>query len=264
MKRLFIEEQVERFLKFEDDEYMRHAQYIMLTEYENPDEAIRFYTGWLYAAQKMRDGGMQVFVFDPDAQGEIEDTDGALEPEEVYNAFPYDAAYVKIKHPILDGFVVMRNHDEKQVEFQFLMKENWVREHADDSRGLHAKTTLVEVGSDKLCNLVSYISAANADLNLVYTPPSERQLANRKKKRSAATVTEVGARIGAQLREYKRYASESAGGGGHVRPHMRRAHWHRFWTGPRSGERKLILKWLEPIFVNPDRGESATTIHKVV
>lgn len=34
-------------------------------------------------------------------------------------------------------------------------------------------------------------------------------------------------------------------------PHSRRGHWHHFWTGKRdSSERKLILKWLPPTFVN--------------
>lgn len=33
------------------------------------------------------------------------------------------------------------------------------------------------------------------------------------------------------------------------RPHVRRAHWHSFWTGPRAdpSARKLVLKWLPPM-----------------
>jgi hypothetical protein len=32
------------------------------------------------------------------------------------------------------------------------------------------------------------------------------------------------------------------------RPHIRRAHWHTFWTGPKSGApRKPALKWIPPI-----------------
>jgi hypothetical protein len=31
-------------------------------------------------------------------------------------------------------------------------------------------------------------------------------------------------------------------------PHIRRAHWHTFWTGPKSGSpRKPALKWIPPI-----------------
>ena len=31
--------------------------------------------------------------------------------------------------------------------------------------------------------------------------------------------------------------------------HTRRAHWHHYWTGPRKGERQLILKWIAPTYV---------------
>lgn len=36
---------------------------------------------------------------------------------------------------------------------------------------------------------------------------------------------------------------------GHVRPHIRRAHWHGYWTGPKSGNRNLDVRWLPPIIV---------------
>jgi len=45
------------------------------------------------------------------------------------------------------------------------------------------------------------------------------------------------------------------------RPHIRRAHWHHFWTGPRSGERKLELRWIHPIQVNMD-ADIPTVIHQ--
>lgn len=46
-------------------------------------------------------------------------------------------------------------------------------------------------------------------------------------------------------------------------PHVRRAHWHHYWTGAReSAERCLVLKWIPPVFVG---GASAdiVTIHPV-
>ncbi len=38
------------------------------------------------------------------------------------------------------------------------------------------------------------------------------------------------------------------------RPHIRAAHYHHYWTGKRDGseERKLIVKWLQPTFINGD------------
>lgn len=42
------------------------------------------------------------------------------------------------------------------------------------------------------------------------------------------------------------------------RPHLRKAHWHSFWTGPRKegaeNNRKLILKWLYPVLVGAKGG----------
>nr|DAR40120.1 MAG TPA: hypothetical protein [Caudoviricetes sp.] len=46
-------------------------------------------------------------------------------------------------------------------------------------------------------------------------------------------------------------------------PHVRRAHWHHFWTGARGSDaRELILRWIPPVFV---RGEESTltTIRQV-
>lgn len=33
------------------------------------------------------------------------------------------------------------------------------------------------------------------------------------------------------------------------RPHLRKAHYHHFWTGPKVGPRKLVCKWLPPSIV---------------
>lgn len=43
--------------------------------------------------------------------------------------------------------------------------------------------------------------------------------------------------------------------------HMRRAHWHHYWTGPKSGDRKLELRWIPPIMVGLSVKEAV--IHKV-
>lgn len=36
-----------------------------------------------------------------------------------------------------------------------------------------------------------------------------------------------------------------------IRPHIRRAHWHGYWHGPREGERRFVLQWLPPMVVSP-------------
>ncbi len=70
-----------------------------------------------------------------------------------------------------------------------------------------------------------------------------------------ATTWEVGYRIGAALRAARAWK----GGGGEEQEdrrgpvgHVRRAHWHTYWTGPKDRAQKPVLKWLPPIPVNVD------------
>jgi len=58
-------------------------------------------------------------------------------------------------------------------------------------------------------------------------------------------IWSVGEQIGDKLRQ----ANVSAPTGQTVRTHLRRAHWHGFWTGPRTGKRQFRYKWLPPIIV---------------
>lgn len=68
--------------------------------------------------------------------------------------------------------------------------------------------------------------------------------------RDAPREWDVGWRTGQALRGARREPGD-AGDGTHASPraHLRRAHWHHFWTGPRDGDRRLIVRWLHPILV---------------
>ena len=68
------------------------------------------------------------------------------------------------------------------------------------------------------------------------------------------TIWEVGRNIGQALRNAARQPVEYQGGT-HASPkaHIRRGHWHGYWTGPRTGKREFTLKWLHPILVNMAR-----------
>ena len=64
---------------------------------------------------------------------------------------------------------------------------------------------------------------------------------------------DVGFRIGAALRLAQSSPDQKGElGGSGVRPHIRRAHWHGFWHGPREGTRSFKLKWIPPIPVKVD------------
>jgi hypothetical protein len=88
-------------------------------------------------------------------------------------------------------------------------------------------------------------------------------------------VWEVAYRIGATLRAATAAAASrgTGEGGTHAgpRPHMRKAHWHSFWTGPKAAvgkppvpAREIVVKWIPPIAVamGPD-DEAIPTVHRV-
>lgn len=89
-------------------------------------------------------------------------------------------------------------------------------------------------------------------------------------------VWEVAFRIGATLRAATAAAAVSPGageGGTHAspRPHIRRAHWHSYWTGPKAAvgkapvpAREVVVKWIPPIAVamGPE-DEAIPTVHRV-
>lgn len=71
------------------------------------------------------------------------------------------------------------------------------------------------------------------------------------------TVWETAWRIGAAIRSHRTQSEHSGneGTGETKRPHIRRAHWHTFWIGPRDGKRDIRVKWLPPISVNVESTE---------
>lgn len=127
-------------------------------------------------------------------------------------------------------------------------------------------------------NLVLYICSVNADFGGNRPVHPSRRPAGKKGKIIAADsirTWDVGVRVGPALRKAvtAKQHVPSADGKESIkrthaspRPHYRRAHWHHFWTGPRSkpAERKLILKWLPPIPVGiPEFDEAPVVIHPV-
>lgn len=64
-------------------------------------------------------------------------------------------------------------------------------------------------------------------------------------------------KLGEHLREKlfgNRGGHDSAG---HTSPHMRRGHWHHYWTGPKTGPRELKLNWVYPCFVSGRNGDDS-------
>ena len=121
----------------------------------------------------------------------------------------------------------------------------------------------------RVLQLVLYLCAQNAEIapnseQAVYT----RRNATIKDRYAEIQKWDVGVRIGNAVRAHREKIALSTGTGethSSPRPHMRRGHWHSFWTGPKSTpeERKLILKWVAPTFVCATEDDMPVTLHHV-
>lgn len=121
-------------------------------------------------------------------------------------------------------------------------------------------------GLRQLLGTLMYISSKEADVRTVYVPQKNQ---SRKSRQTDCTVHDVGFRIAPQLAEVRRVYEHEAKGrdggdtGRHVAPHVRRGHWHGYWTGPRENPTGLEIKWVAPTIVNGSRGELEGTVHEV-
>ncbi len=117
----------------------------------------------------------------------------------------------------------------------------------------------------RLLSLVLYLCSQEPDLTrrLPPAPSSYRKPVLRPPQQP--TVWPVGLRIGAALRAAAaEHAEPGDPTGRQVRAHMRRAHWHCYWTGSRSeghpGDR-LELRWVAPVAVGA--GEAVAVVRPV-
>ncbi len=130
----------------------------------------------------------------------------------------------------------------------------------------------------KLIQLVLYICAQNAEVDenpgqkKITRKPSSQE--NPKDKFREIRKWDVGIRITKAIRsisQAENYIHHNQIDGpdkqsiSFKRPHARCGHWHHFWTGQRSGkDRKLILKWVAPTFINANTSVDApVTIREV-
>jgi hypothetical protein len=122
----------------------------------------------------------------------------------------------------------------------------------------------------KILSLLLYLCSDQADY-----PRSERPRAKRTKQgwrlfpAKAPMTWEVGLRIGAALRRHAETASHAPvtanepGTHARPRPHIRAAHWHLYWTGPRSGPQTPLVRWIPPTGINLDLGETVPVVRPV-
>lgn len=114
-----------------------------------------------------------------------------------------------------------------------------------------------------------YLSAANAEMEPITRGAIVKRTAERRyTARERTEISNVGYRVGAQIRRVQAIEKDTvvyAGGhgkGSEKSPHIRRSHFHRFWTGS-GDDKKLIVKWVHTVFVNAGEDDDTTTLHDV-
>ena len=122
-----------------------------------------------------------------------------------------------------------------------------------------------------LLKTVLYIVSHGADIaerTKAAKDPSPKRGAPLKDSFAEITTWDVGVRVGAKWRKSQpsqtTHQKMSITARAPMRPHIRRGHYHHYWTGALSepDKRKLIVKWQPPIMVTPS-GDMPTTLRKL-
>ena len=127
-----------------------------------------------------------------------------------------------------------------------------------------------------MLQLLLYLCSEEPDMPKIEHPQQRRRLSGGVRTPEAPRVWDVGVRVSAAIRRFNKKVPVSAenveGGtapGNHAspRPHIRSAHWHTYWTGPRDAVfpvRKPVMRWIPPLPIGMDwKRELPTNIRMV-
>ena len=114
-------------------------------------------------------------------------------------------------------------------------------------------------------NLLLYVISEEDDAEIVYQPPKLSRGQKVGKRTNPETITELGTRIGRSIGVARKISlsglSFNTDRSHSKSPHVRRGHWHSFWTGKRKDRNddrpgdKLVVHWIPPTYINADGKE---------
>ena len=182
-----------------------------------------------------------------------------------------------------DYMELMRALDDPEVtdalllSYPHLDKEQYMRQTEEIYKKEYEANKIV---LEHCLSLLLYLCSQNAEIEYTSPAPEESETDEEKpettsspKKKVKSRTAQVGYRIGQAIRyhkqeearERKKSGSTHIGTRTKVTAHVRRGHYHHFWQGSRKdGTRKLILKWVAPIFVNAGNADNMLpTIHRI-
>lgn len=142
-----------------------------------------------------------------------------------------------------------------------LRKTSGLDQSEDERKATRAVYETLRPSLEAMFSLLLYICATAGELAEARGRPGHPEPLRTKKglrffAADGPRTWDVGARLGAALRAAYEKAEEErrAGEGGGVRAHVRRAHWHGYWSGPKAegAVRNFAVRWMPPIPVNVD------------
>lgn len=242
--------------------------------------------------------GRQVYKFD-DTLSELlagQTKDDLKLSAAALDKLPVDSFYIlrkSLKFPKSLGFFFSRSEDMIYIadlsyggesDFTFSVRadeganisdvlgEEFAAEYGDKSR-CAAESRIKQTAGiiAEYMQFVVYLCAINSEIVPVTSRAVVKRQAGQRKSlnsRSKSEVSEVGYKVGAAVRKSRDSRLKVVYEGEHAKgskksPHIRRSHYHSFWTGS-GDDKELIVKWIDNIFVNGDKGDiDNSTVHKV-
>ncbi|OLR56227.1 hypothetical protein BHK98_09215 [Hornefia porci] len=233
----------------------------------------------------------QVYDFDSDLADAVIRTGLGNVPSEAVSGLPYSIQYVRCRMDEYDGFLAWLDHAadggtvSDVLTVVMLHRNSYGRARlvvplsgtmGDLAGAMRADETVnvwyaevpttsaaeLEAHKQRMAGLFSnvlslllYVCSVEADVEVVYQPPTGKRGQRTGRRTNPETVRAVGARVGRALGTARMAYASGPERGGNVSPHVRRAHWQHFWVGPRKGRTdgrygdRLIVKWIPPIAV---------------
>lgn len=165
-----------------------------------------------------------------------------------YSSNP-DTTMYSIPITVRDGETIRESIENTVTEYNRIRGKVVDLKHQDN---LNKIETFTKKSIPMVTQLLLYICSQNADIQ---ENPTSQKIRKQSKSRNLATKWEVGYRVANNIRKYRNSTTAKAAhhNGSIKRPHVRKAHFHSFWVGKiGSDERKLIVKWVAPMFIHGD------------
>jgi hypothetical protein len=153
--------------------------------------------------------------------------------------------------------------------------DNMFMPHRADTRYVGGKDEYRRTFS-AMIQLLLYICSDEPDMPEIEHPQKRKRLSGGVRTPEEPRVWDVGVRISAAIRRFDSRSKavptsidNDATAGSHAspRPHVRSAHWHTYWTGPRDAVfplRKPVMRWIPPLPIGMDwKGELPTNIRVI-